>query len=158
MDPKFFRKYADIITEAEAVQLDEGIVDTIKQKIGGFAAKVKALPGFEQAYAKAKTLAPQLKEIFVSSKSGAEVVAKIKQLTSAGNAAAVAEGDNAMIGTGAVGGVATGGFMLWEIGSGLLDAAYAAGGLTGPAGVWFIIMPAVILLYCVGLCLAGASK
>lgn len=157
MDPKFFRKYADIITEAETQQLDEGIVDTIKQKISGFAAKVKALPGFEQAYARAKAAVPQLKEIFTTSKSGAEVVAKIKQLSGANNAT-VAEGDNAMIGVGAVGGVATGGLMLWEIGSGLVDAAYAAGGLTGPAGIWFIIMPGVILLYCVGLCLAGATK
>ena len=32
MDPKFFRKYADLITEAEqASQLDEGIFDKIKQ-------------------------------------------------------------------------------------------------------------------------------
>jgi len=32
MDPKFFRKYADLITEAEQPQqLDEGLVDTITQ-------------------------------------------------------------------------------------------------------------------------------
>jgi hypothetical protein len=32
MDPKFFRKYADLITEAEQPeQLDEGMVDTLKQ-------------------------------------------------------------------------------------------------------------------------------
>ena len=63
-----------------------------------------------------------------------------------------------MIGAGAVGGIATGGLMLWEIGSGLIDAAYAAGGLTGPAGIWFIVMPVVILVYCTGLCIAGATK
>ena len=159
--PEFFRKFADIITEAEAPQqLDEGIIDTIKQKTAGFAEKVKQLPGFAEAYATAKAAVPQLKQIFTTSKSGAEVVDKIKQLTGANKpvAAAVAEGDNAMIGTGAVGGFATGGFMLWEIGSGLIDAAYAAGGLTGPAGIWFIVMPVVILVYCTGLCIAGATK
>ena len=32
MDPKFFRRYADLITEAEQPkQLDEGVMDTIKQ-------------------------------------------------------------------------------------------------------------------------------
>jgi hypothetical protein len=31
MDPRFFRKYADLITEAETEQLNEGIVDTAKQ-------------------------------------------------------------------------------------------------------------------------------
>ena len=33
MDPRFFRKYADLITEAEQspVQLDEGIIDSAKQ-------------------------------------------------------------------------------------------------------------------------------
>ena len=159
--PEFFRKFADIITEAEQVpqQLDEGIIDTIKQKTAGFAEKVKQLPGFAEAYATAKAAVPQLKQIFTTSKSGAEVVDKIKQLAGANKPVAVAETDgDLMIGAGAVGGIATGGLMLWEIGSGLIDAAYAAGGLTGPAGIWFIVMPVVILVYCTGLCIAGATK
>ena len=97
--PEFFRKFADIITEAEQVpqQLDEGIIDTIKQKTAGFAEKVKQLPGFAEAYATAKAAVPQLKQIFTTSKSGAEVIDKIKQLVGANKPVAVAETDGDLV-------------------------------------------------------------
>lgn len=44
MDPKFFRKYADIITEAEQPreQLDEGIMDSLKPLAMKFAKMIGA--------------------------------------------------------------------------------------------------------------------
>ena len=58
MDPKFFRKYADLITEAEQtpVQLDEGIMDMLKPYVQKVANAImgkfdpKTLQGLKQAY------------------------------------------------------------------------------------------------------------
>ena len=58
MDPKFFRKYADLITEAEQtpVQLDEGVMDMLKPYVQKTANAImskfdpKTLQGLKQAY------------------------------------------------------------------------------------------------------------
>lgn len=40
MDPRFFRKYADLITEAETEQLNEGVVDQVLDKAKTALAKI----------------------------------------------------------------------------------------------------------------------
>lgn len=94
MDSQFFRKYADLITEAEKpeIQLDEGVVDFLKQaaskvkeKFSGlYSQAAKAIPGFAQAYAKAKTMEQELTNILQSSKSATEAVQKVKSLAGGG--------------------------------------------------------------------------
>jgi hypothetical protein len=47
MDPRFFRKYADLITEAERQEvLSEGVIDTVTQYAQGLVQK--ASPGLMQ--------------------------------------------------------------------------------------------------------------
>ena len=77
MDPKFFRKYADLITEAEQPeQLDEGVMDSIK----AMASKIQALPGISQYIKMAQSLKQQAIDIVKSSQSGKEVVDKLQAL------------------------------------------------------------------------------
>jgi hypothetical protein len=74
------------------VELDEGILDGLKnmfadlaQKvpgIGKLSATILELPGFAQAYSKAQKLAPQISQIAKSASSGKEAVEKVKQLAS----------------------------------------------------------------------------
>ena len=150
MDPKFFRKYADIITEAEVPQqLDEGMLDSLKQKALDLFAKAKQVPGFSEGVAKAKAMTGQLKQILQSSSSAAEVGQKIKALAQGGQ---VAEGD-AQIAVGSVGALGGAALAIWEASSGLLDAVFASG--SAAHIVWLAGMPIVIVM--MGLALAMTS-
>lgn len=71
------RKYANIIAEAETQQLDEGVMDSIRQMY----AKAKSMPGFAQAYKTAEQYKDKLTQILKSSKSGKEVIEQIKNLS-----------------------------------------------------------------------------
>jgi hypothetical protein len=74
------------------VELDEGILDGLKNMFADLAQKVPGigklsttileLPGFAQAYSKAQKLAPQISQIAKSASSGKEAVEKVKQLAS----------------------------------------------------------------------------
>lgn len=80
MDPKFFRKYADIIAEAER-PIDEGIVDTIKEKISSFISNLSTkFPAIKQTLPIAQKLQPEITEILKTSKSGKEIVQRLQQL------------------------------------------------------------------------------
>ena len=148
MDPKFFRKYADIITEAE--QLDEGMLDSLKSKALDLFSKAKQVPGFAEGVAKAKAMSAQLKQILASSKSGAEVGEKIKALAQGGQ---VAEGD-AQIVAGSAGVLGGAALSIWEASSGLLDAVFASG--SAPHILWLAGMP--ILIVMMGLALAMTAE
>lgn len=79
MDPKFFRRYADLITEAE--QLDEGMIDAIKSKVSSITGQVKqAIPNFSQLYKEITPMIPQLKQILSSARTAEDVNNSVKQL------------------------------------------------------------------------------
>jgi len=106
MDPKFFRKYADLIESAENNKpvLTEGMLNDIKTQAMALFNKAKAMPGFSQAYQKAKTMTPQVQAILKTSKSGEEAMGRIQQLAKAPaneNAFSQAAG----VAAGAVGGI-----------------------------------------------------
>jgi len=85
--PEFFRKFADIITEAEAPQqLDEGIVDSLKAAM----AKLKAIPGIQKYMQAAEAKKAQLIQAAQNSSNGKELLANIKQAM--GGQQSVAEG------------------------------------------------------------------
>ena len=138
MDPKFF-KYADLITEAEQAQLDEGILQDIKTKAASVISQFKSVPGLGQAYAQAKTFAPELKQIFASAKSGQDVINGIKQLAAAkAGATAMAEDVKPGAAIGALGSTA---FITWEAVSGFLDICISAAMQGNAAGIYFVVMP-----------------
>ena len=85
MDPKFFRKYSDLIESAENNKpvLTEGMLNDIKTQAMALFNKAKAMPGFSQAYQKAKTMTPQVQAILKTSKSGEEAMGRIQQLAKA---------------------------------------------------------------------------
>ena len=85
MDPRFFRKYAELVESAENGRpvLTEGMLNDIKTQAMELFDKAKSMPGFSQAYKKAKTMAPQVKEILTTSKSGKEAMDRIQQLVKA---------------------------------------------------------------------------
>ena len=95
MSTDFLRNYIDIIKEAEQprVQLDEGIMDSLK----GIVAKIKAIPGIQRFIQAAQ-----------SSSNGQELVKNIQAVV--GGQQAVAEGWGDKI-TGALVGSAGGGLM-----------------------------------------------
>jgi len=97
--PEFFRKFADIITEAETVQLDEGIVDSLKATM----AKVKAIPGVQKYMQAAEAKKAQLIQAAQNSSNGKELLANIKQAM--GGQQSVAEG---IVGGAFVGGLGGG--------------------------------------------------
>lgn len=74
-DAQFFRKYADIITEADAQQLDEGIVDSIKSAI----AKLTAMSSVNRNLPSAKAKLPQLFAALRSSKSSKELMSNLQK-------------------------------------------------------------------------------
>lgn len=81
--PEFFRKYADLITEAETVRLDEGIVDSLKQLYQSLVGKVKVIPNFKQYYDVAKTKQQEAVEAIKTSKSPEELKQKIASIADA---------------------------------------------------------------------------
>ena len=117
MTTQSLRNYIDIINEHSQApaQLDEGILQDIKTKAGSVLSQFKSIPGIGKAYQKAKTFAPQLKQIFASAKSGEDVINGIKQLASS---KAVAEDVKPLTAVGAVGSTA---FITWEVVSGFLE-------------------------------------
>jgi len=74
-DAQFFRKYANIIAEAETQQLDEGVADSLKQLYQSAVSKIKAIPDFKKYYDAAKPLA---KQAFRASK-GCKTPEELKQ-------------------------------------------------------------------------------
>ena len=78
MSTELFRRYIDIVEGRE--QINEGMIDDVKAKFSEIWTKLKAMPGFAEAYQKAKTMEPQLKQILQSSSSGKEVADKVKSL------------------------------------------------------------------------------
>jgi len=140
MDPKFFRKYSDIIVEAEQPQqLDEGMLQDLKTKAQSVIAQFKSVPGIGKAYQQAKAFAPELKQIFASAKSGKDVIDGIKRMAqSKVGSNAVAEDIKPLTGLGAVGATA---FITWEAVSGFLDVCINAAMQGNAAAIYFVVMP-----------------
>jgi hypothetical protein len=79
MDPRFFRRYRDLIAETE--ELDEGMVDRVKSMISGLTGKVKqAVPNFSELYREITPMMPQLKQIMSTAKTPEEVSDSVRQL------------------------------------------------------------------------------
>jgi hypothetical protein len=79
MDPRFFRRYRDLIAETE--ELDEGMVDNVKSMIAGLTGKVKqAIPNFSELYREITPMMPQLKQIMSSAGTAEEVSAEVQKL------------------------------------------------------------------------------
>ena len=78
MSTELFRKYIDIVEGRE--QINEGIIDDVKAKFSEIWTKLKAMPGFAEAYQKAKAMEPELKQILQSSSSGKDAADKVKAL------------------------------------------------------------------------------
>jgi hypothetical protein len=106
MSTDFLRNYIDIIKEAEQpqVQLDEGIMDSLK----GIVAKIKAIPGIQKFIQAAQAKKAELIQAAQSSSNGQELVKNIQAVV--GGQQAVAEGWGDKI-TGALVGSAGGGLM-----------------------------------------------
>jgi hypothetical protein len=106
MSTDFLRNYIDIIKEAEQprVQLDEGIMDSLK----GIVAKIKAIPGIQRFIQVAQAKKAELIQAAQSSSNGQELVKNIQAVV--GGQQAVAEGLGDKI-TGALVGSAGGGLM-----------------------------------------------
>ena len=94
MSTDFLRNYIDIIKEAEQprVQLDEGIMDSLK----GIVAKIKAIPGIQRFIQAAQAKKAELIQAAQSSSNGQELVKNIQAAVGAQPAQAqqpaVAEG------------------------------------------------------------------
>jgi hypothetical protein len=87
MDPRFFRKYADLITEAEQQlteaelqQLQEGMIDSLKQIYQTVVTKARAIPNFKQYMQMAKPKQKEAVEAIKASKSPQELQQKILQI------------------------------------------------------------------------------
>lgn len=83
MSTELYRKYIDIINEnsQNKVQLDEGMLDSIKDKVMGVVNKfVSSSPKAKAAFDQAKQYKSELSDILKTSSSGKEVVQKIGQL------------------------------------------------------------------------------
>jgi len=141
MSTEFFRNYIDIIKEAEqpTQQLDEGMLQDIKTKASAVISQFTSNPGFKQAYQQAKTFAPQLKQIFMSSKSGADVVKGIKSLA-ASKAGGNAVAEDVKFGT-AAGAIGSTAFITWEAVTGFLDVCINAAMQGNAAAIYFVVMP-----------------
>ena len=150
MNPEFFRKYADIVAEAETVQLDEGMLDGLKQKVSDLFTKAKQVPGFAQGYAKAKEMSAQLKQILQTSKSAGEIGEKIKALA---NGSQVAENDG-QVAAGAVAALGGSALMIWEATSGMLELLISNGIL----GQTLVFAGIPLLAIMLGLLMAVTSK
>lgn len=102
------KKYAEIVNESQSTQLDEGMLDSIKQKIMGLIGQVTGSPEAKQAIAHVKQqpgIKGQMMDILKSSKSADDVMAQVKQLgKSMAQQAPVNEGsiDGGMAATGAI--------------------------------------------------------
>jgi hypothetical protein len=141
MSTDLLRNYIDIIKEAEQpqVQLNEGMLQDIKDKAGSVIAQFKSIPGIGKAYQQAKALAPELKQIFAGAKSSKDVIDGIKSLVAAKTGAnAMAEDVKPGAAIGALGSTA---FITWEAVSGFLDICINAAMQGNAAGIYFVVMP-----------------
>ena len=141
MSTDFLRNYIDIIKEAEQprVQLDEGMLQDIKNKAGSVIAQFKSIPGIGKAYQQAKAFAPELKQIFASAKSSKDVIDGIKRFVATkSNTKAMAEDVKPGAAVGALGSTA---FITWEAVSGFLDICINAAMQGNAAGIYFVVMP-----------------
>ena len=142
MDPKFFRRYADLITEAEQPkQLDEGVMDSIK-------AMVMKIPGISQYIKAAENLKPQLASIAKNSRSGSEALEQVKSLA-AGVKQPVIASEGERFDSIALAGLGTAGLILNKLG-GFYDSIlqYYQQGDVGMAisGAGLTVFPMVIAL------------
>lgn len=83
MDPRFFRQYADLITEAEkapAFQLDEGVAEQLKAMAEKAIAKVKSTPALAPFFNQAQGKQQELLQIFQNAKSIEDIKAQVQQL------------------------------------------------------------------------------
>ena len=137
MSTNLLRNYIDIIKEAEqpTAHLDEGMLQDIKTKAGSVIAQFKSIPGIGKAYQQAKTMVPELKQIFTSAKSGKDVIDGIKRLVATKS---VAEDVKPGAAIGALGSTA---FITWEAVSGFLDICINAAMQGNAAGIYFVVMP-----------------
>ena len=137
MSTNLLRNYIDIIKEAEqpTAHLDEGMLQDIKTKAGSVIAQFKSIPGIGKAYQQAKTMVPELKQIFTSAKSGKDVIDSIKGLVATKS---VAEDVKPGAAIGALGSTA---FITWEAVSGFLDICINAAMQGNAAGIYFVVMP-----------------
>jgi hypothetical protein len=137
MDPKFFRKYADIITEAEQPrqQLDEGMMDMLKP----LAAKFVKMLGPDAL----QDIAAQVKQVtggdLTPSKENAMKVAQAFDLGK--KPAAVAEG---------IAGNWQGKLIQLAYGSGLLGSVAGAASMWGTVGGSWSLIVGTILLMAIG--------
>jgi hypothetical protein len=108
MSTDFLRNYIDIIKEAEQprVQLDEGIMDSLK----GIVEKIKAIPGIQSYIQAANAKKDALIQAAQRSRNGVDLVKNIQ--AAVGGQQAVAEGDLGQKIGGAVSAAASGGLMV----------------------------------------------
>jgi hypothetical protein len=150
MDPKFFRKYSDLIVEAErAQQLDEGILDQLK----GLIAKAQQLPMIQKHLAAAKAKLPQIVAAAQQSRSGNDLLAKV-------GAGAVAEGLGGVLGGAALAGL--GGSLIAMLADFAMRSYISMGSpsyeqMTHEQGLGFLLLSAFALVGAGGIAL-GASK
>jgi hypothetical protein len=144
MSTELFRNYIDIIKEAEQpkVQLDEGVMDSIK----GVIAKIKAMPGIQKYIQLAQAKKDALINAAQQSSNGAELVANLKAAmgaqpaqaqqtapAAAGDQPAVAEGFGKWLG-GTLSASAGGGLM--ALGADLFMKAWLTLGKPDLATMW----------------------
>ena len=166
MSADFFRNYIDIIKEAEQprVQLDEGMLQDLKSKISALMTQFKTIPGIGQAYQKAKSFAPELKQIFMSAKSGKELMDSIKRLATAKSGIQPVAEDiqDHKVAVGAATSLAGISITLWEMATGFFDIvlnlALNDTGANQAVALWFLVMPLVIVIMGAFLIYAGGEK
>ena len=132
MSTELFRRYIDIVEGRE--QINEGMIDDVKAKFSEIWTKLKAMPGFAEAYEKAKAMEPELKQILQSSSSGKEAADKIKNLVSSNAGATTNEGMSDYDFSRNIAAVGIGGLLVQQL-TGLLDVLIDVGlkGNWGPA-------------------------
>lgn len=146
MSTEVYRKYLDIINEnSQAVQLDEGMMQDLKAKASALMGEFKQIKGIGAAYKQAKMFAPELKQVFMSAKSGKDVMDGIQQVVASktGNNALTESTSNLIGGTfGTVGGLS---ILAYEKATGFFDVLVNLllndTGANQAAAAWFLGVP-----------------
>ena len=87
MTTQFMRNYIDIINEAQQPhQLDEGMIDTLKGKVKSVVDKVAGNSALAPYYKKAQTHSMDVIKAIQSSRSGDELMGKLKAIAGASTA------------------------------------------------------------------------
>jgi len=153
MSTDFLRNYIDIIKEAEQprVQLDEGMLQDLKAKASAIMSELKKMPGIGKAYQQAKAFVPEIKKIFMSSKSGKDVMNGIKNLVDSKTGSnALAESSKSDFVGGAVGTIGGLSLVVYEMATGFFDVLVNLllndSGANQAAAIWFLGAPILIII------------